>query len=151
MLIKLIGATTLIVASGLYGIYSGDKIKQSIEQAKDLRMGMNLLKQEIYFGSVPMGIALENVALSMNSELRNAFLYCGNELSKQTGTSLQEYCISALCDKNILLEKECKSIFLKWASNAGNGDRKTELDLLEYTISTLDKYIEAREEWLQNK
>ncbi len=146
MIMKITGAAVLIVSSGLYGIYSGQKLEKGLEQAKDLRGGLNVLKSDIYLNSLHIGKALENTASFMTTDLKNVFIECSRGIALQNGTSLQEYCTSCLCDKKVLLDKECKSILVKWSANAGTGDRKTEVDNLDYAIAMLDQFIEKAEE-----
>jgi len=146
MLMKILGATALIVSSGLYGIYCGRRIEKSVEQTKDLRSGLNALKQEIYFNGVPLGKALENAAELMSTEVKDVFSECGKGIDMQNGTSLKEHLLPCITESKIFIDEQCKSILSRWAANAGRGDRNAELESLEYTLSLLDQFIENAEE-----
>lgn len=146
MLMKIMGATALVVSSGLYGIYSGRKLENSLAQVKDLRSGLNMLKQEIYLNSATIGTALQNVSQLMTTDMRDVFFECGNSLRKQCGISFQECMLSCINNLKIDLDSESKSILFQWSAKAGTGDRNSELNSLEYVMSQLDQHIENAEE-----
>ncbi len=146
MFIKVLGAMILFVSSGIYGMMSAQRLEKKILQIKDLRTGLNSLKQEIYLCGVPLGKAMENAANVMTTEMKAVFLSCGKAVSKHNGVSVKDEILSRISEPEILLCSESKSVVSRWASAAGEGDRKSEYESIEYALSQLDDIISKAEE-----
>lgn len=151
MIIKIIGAIMIFLSSGAYGMINAGKLEKQLAQTRDLRTGLNSVKQEIYLCGVPLGEALVNAAGVMQSEMKEIFISCGAAISKNSGVSFKDVILSYVAEQEILLSSESKSVLVRWASSAGTGDRRAEYESIEYAISQLDAVIDNCEKECSKK
>ncbi len=62
MWLKLIGVVFVIGSCGSWGLIGSRRVRQRIEQIKDLRLGLNYLEKEITCMYTPLSLAMKNTA-----------------------------------------------------------------------------------------
>lgn len=149
MLFKLIGAIFVIGSCSVSGYYFSMADKFRIEELRDMKRAMTILKGEIDFSSSPLSEAFREAGQRVGgttSELMEEFSEC---LAKRKGESASQMWSETLEKKrkNSYFGKEDIDAFLSFGRALGYLDREQQCSQIDLVVS----YLNQTEETLLEK
>lgn len=89
-MLKLIGAISIFMGSGLVGLTVGNNYSQRPEQLKSLRASLAMLESEIAYTSTPLPEALWKVAKHTRHPMAVLFYHSSAQLQSKPGCTAEE-------------------------------------------------------------
>ena len=142
-IIKLIIYIFILIASSSIGIIYSNKFKKRVDELKDFKTALNMLKTKIRFTYAPLKEIFEDISNSLKSKTSNVFFnICKNmktcDVAESWTRSLQE------TETNIT--KEDKQIISGFGKMLGKTDLDGQLNEIELSLNFLESQIEKAEE-----
>ncbi|MFP4698411.1 MAG: hypothetical protein ACLFMO_06870 [Eubacteriales bacterium] len=141
MFLKIIGAIITITSSALIGLYFSKSLSFRLEDLKQLKKIMIMLRGEIKYSLSPLPEALEQISKRSHYPFKEFLQKVGEELKKYNGQDLQK-----------IWEQEIDKTLLKTYLKKGDiaklkqlGETLGYLDK-EMQLNTIDMYLEQLEE-----
>lgn len=94
--LKSAGIVMVIASSGVWGLLGARKLKERVEELKNLRLALNFLEKEITYMHTPLSSALRKTAYFCEPPLSCFFLACLEKLDKKAGVTAAEAWMSGL-------------------------------------------------------
>jgi stage III sporulation protein AB len=143
-MLKLIGAILTISSASAMGVYFSTIIKLRLEDLKELKKYIYILRGEIRYGGTPLPEAIGNLAKRSQSNYKDFFLIMSEKLVKLEGsTFLQIWEASVNEDlKGTCLNKKDKESLIRFGENLGYLDKEMQLNTIDLFVSGLEQEIE---------
>lgn len=94
--LKTLGMACVISGFGSYGLLGARRMKNRVEQIKNLRLSLAMLEKEITYLHTPLSIALQRTSRSAAAPVRVFFEESARRLQDRQGTSIAEAWEAAL-------------------------------------------------------
>lgn len=143
-MLKIIGAIIIITSSTAIGLYYSTLAKTRVEELKDLRKCMYILKGDIRYSATPLPEAIKTVAMKIESNLSPFFNKISDELNKLEGNTFSEIwerCVKAELNQSCLSIKD-KMYLVHFGESMGYLDKDTQMSTIDLYISQLDTEID---------
>ncbi|MGD9678011.1 MAG: stage III sporulation protein SpoIIIAB [Vulcanibacillus sp.] len=148
-MLKLIGATLIIVVSTFAGFYIARTYKERPLQLRILQQAFQMLETEIVYGLVALDIIMKHIGDRLPKNLNLIFLDMSENLQSLDGSSTFN-CWKKAIDKNFQsteLKKQDKEILVNFGQTLGCSDRDDQMKHIRLTIKNLEtEEMLAREE-----
>ena len=143
---KTLGILMVILSSLLFTYIKADDMKRRLENIKQLKRGLGIIKNEIMFSSREMGdIALE-LSETLEGDLSFIFKGVAEKMRENTHISFGQAWEERInIHKNVLPERAVK-IMNDFSYMAGKMSKEIEISNIEKTMDILDE--ETKEEFL---
>ncbi len=141
---KVVGCILIILSSTLMGFYFGNELKYRINDMRELRKLIVLLRGDIRYGSTPLPEAISSIARRHEGGFKGFFMKVSERLSEHSGETFSKVWKEAV-EKELLgtsLNKKDKSQLIQFGENLGYLDK-------EMQMNTLDLFLEQMEEEIQ--
>jgi stage III sporulation protein AB len=143
-LLKILGVILVITASSAIGFYFSSLAKARVEDLKELRKCIYILKGDIRYSATPLPEAIQMVALKIESNLSPFFQKIADELNKLEGRTLSSIWTSSVNTQldRCCLNKKDKMYLIQFGESMGYLDKDTQINTIDLYISQLDTEID---------
>jgi stage III sporulation protein AB len=134
----------VITASSTIGFYFSSLAKARVEDLKELRKCIYILKGDIRYSATPLPEAIQMVAFKIESNLSPFFQKIADELNKLEGRTLSSIWTSSVdtqLDQSCLNKKD-KMYLIQFGDSIGYLDKETQINTIDLYISQLDTEID---------
>lgn len=144
MILKILGAILTISSSAAIGFYFSIILKERVEDLKDLKKCIFILRGDIQYSNTPLPEAIGSMAERNQSNFKLFFEKVSDELSKLEGKTFCEIWEKSIDEdlKDTCMNKKDKTYLANLGENLGYLDK-------EMQINTIDLYIEQLESELE--
>lgn len=151
-MLKLIGATLILISTTLVGIYFAKKLSDRTEQLRALQMSLQLLETEICYGATPLELAFQKMGVKDTGVISQLFTRCSYYFQSLDGASTYECWEKALTEitPKLALNKSEREWLGHFGQIVGNSDREDQQKHIQLMMTHLkNREVEAREEQLK--
>jgi stage III sporulation protein AB len=142
-IMKIIGCILVIGSSSAVGFYFSGELKSRIEDLKELRKLIGLLRGDIRYANTPLPEAIYAITRRHSSRFDLFFQYVSKQLSELSGETF-----SAIWRKAVELEllnsaltKKDKSNLIQLGENLGYLDKEMQLNTIDLYLSQIEDEI----------
>lgn len=151
-MLKLIGASLILLSTTLCGFYFAKKLSDRTSQIMELQMSLQMLETEIFYGSTPLEIAFHKISSKESGVIGRLFRRCTYYFQHLDGATTYECWRRSLAEVTPKLALQKSE--LEWLSHfgqiVGNSDRADQQKHIQLMMAQLKKTeAEAREEQLK--
>lgn len=143
LIFKIIGCMLVIASSAGMGFYFSGEIKSRIEDLKELKKLIGLLRGDIRYASTPLPEAISAMARRSSGHFEVFLKNVSGKLSELSGATFFEIWREAvekdLIDTSMAKKDKCQLIQL--GENLGYLDKDMQLNTLDLYLSRLDEEI----------
>lgn len=145
IVMKIIGCILVITSSTGMGFYFSNEIRCRIDDLKELRKLIGLLRGDIRYASTPLPEAINSIHRRHGGSFQAFFEYVSTRLCELSGQTFTEIWKAAAEKKldNTSLNKKDKLHLIQFGENLGYLDK-------EMQINTIDLYLTQLEEELND-
>lgn len=153
IIMKIIGAVLIITSSSAMGFYISSNLKDRIEDMKELKKNILILRGDIRFGNTPLPEAIGSIASRHEGNLAVFFTYIYEELIKLDGIRFFDIWKIAVNQKlkDTLLNKSDKEHLVKLGENLGYLDKDMQINIIDLYIEQLEAEILEASKVLKEK
>ncbi|MGF7143444.1 stage III sporulation protein AB [Anaerotaenia torta] len=140
---KGIGCVMVILSSAGIGFYFSSEMKSRIEDLKELKKLIGLLKGDIRYGNTPLPEAISAIAGRYRGSFRSFFCRTSArlmELSGQTFTEIWKNAVEQELVKTSLSKKD-RLALISFGENLGYLDKDMQMNTFELYLSQLEEEI----------
>lgn len=151
-MLKLIGASLILLATTLVGIYFAKKLSDRTEQLRELLMSLQILETEICYGVTPLETAFKKMSFKESGIIGQLFSRCAYYFQSLDGASTYECWTKSLTEitPKLALEKSELEWLAHFGQIVGNSDREDQQKHIQLMMTHLkNREVEAREEQLK--
>ena len=143
-MVKFLGASVLVLGSGLAGLSVGRGYSRRPRELKSLQTALKLLATEISYALSPLSEALANVAARSPAEAASLFRVAGAELAANTGGGAAQAWQKAtsLFGRNTSLTGGDLALVNQLGQALGISDRDDQMSHLELVLHQIDLQID---------
>lgn len=138
---KLIGSILVIASSTAMGFYFSSEMKSRVDDLKELRKLVALLRGDIRYANTPLPEAISTIARRHPSRFDSFLRYVSDKLNELSGSTFAEIWEAAVKQEmvNSSLTKKDKADLIHFGQTLGYLDK-------EMQMNTLDMYLTLLEE-----
>lgn len=138
-MIKFIGASTVVLCTGLMGMSKGRKYALRPRQLRNLQSALQMLETEISYGATPLPEAMEQIALRTGKPENILFNAAREELMSMTGCTVKEAWERSLnlFSRHSVLEESDYIVLRQLGSSLGISDRQDQSKHLHLALEQL--------------
>lgn len=139
MMVKLLGAITVITCTGYLGMLKARKYALRPKELRNLQAALQILETEIIYGATPLPEAMELVAARAEKSVAFLFYHAGQELLSMTGCTVKEAWDKALdmFSSRTVLENSDLVILRQLGNCLGMSDREDQAKHLRLAMEQL--------------
>ncbi|NLP16807.1 MAG: stage III sporulation protein AD [Clostridiales bacterium] len=140
---KVIGCILIILSSTLMGFYCSNELKSRINDIKELRKLIILLRGDIRYGSTPLPEAINTIARRHEGSFKGFLIKVSDKLSEHSGNTFSQIWKAAV-EKELLqtsLNKKDKSHLIQFGENLGYLDKEMQMNTLELFLTQIEEEI----------
>lgn len=140
---KVVGCILIILSSTLMGFYCSNELKSRIDDIKEFRKLIVLLRGDIRYGSTPLPEAISAIAKRHEGNFKGFFIKVSKRLSEHSGNTFSQVWKEAV-DKELLgtaLNKKDKSMLIQFGDNLGYLDKEMQMNTLDLFLTQLEDEI----------
>ncbi len=143
---KALGILMVAFSTMVFTYSKVEDMKRRLENVKQLKRGLGIIKNEIMFSSREMGDTAYELSQNLSGDLSEIFKAVAEKMSADTHISFGQAWNEEIksCEKNIMPERVLK-IMKDFADTAGKMSKEIELENIEKAIKVLDD--ETKEEF----
>jgi len=141
--LKIIGCIFVIASSTGIGFFFSNEMKCRIEDLKELRKLISLLRGDIRYANTPLPEAISSIARRHNGSFEPFFASVSTKLHDLSGLTFSDIWKEAV-EKELLntsLAKKDKLHLIQFGDNLGYLDKDMQLNTLELFITQLEDEI----------
>lgn len=142
-IIKIIGCILVIASSTGMGFFFSGEMKNRIEDLKELKKLIGLLRGDIRYANTPLPEAINAITRRRSGRFDKFFQYVSNELQELSGRTFSEIWKTAvekeLADSS--LKKKDKLHLVQFGDYIGYLDKDMQMNTLDLYISQLEESI----------
>jgi stage III sporulation protein AB len=142
-IIKIIGCVLVIASSTGIGFFFSVEMKSRIEDLKELKKLIGLLKGDIRYANTPLPEAISVIARRYQGNFYPFFQYVSTKLQELSGQTFTQIWKSA-CEKELMntsLSKKDKMQLISFGENLGYLDKDMQMNTFELYLSQLEEEI----------
>lgn len=146
LIVKLLGCLLVILSSAAMGFYFSNEMKCRIDDMKELRKLIVLLRGDIRYGSTPLPEAISAIARRHKGGMVPFFNKVSTQLNELSGLSFQEIWKEAveLELSGTSLNKKDKLHLVQFGENLGYLDKDMQMNTLELFLAQLEEEIQEQ-------
>ncbi|NLL00281.1 MAG: stage III sporulation protein AB [Clostridiales bacterium] len=140
---KVVGCILIILSSTLMGFYCSNELKTRINDIKELRKLVVLLRGDIRYGNTPLPEAICAIARRHEGSLKGFFTKVAERLSEHSGNTFSQIWKEAV-DKELnqtSLNKKDKSNLIQFGENLGYLDKEMQMNTLDLFLTQIEEEI----------
>jgi len=136
---KLFGASVIIAAFTYGGFQFAKSYSERPQQLRGFQQALKMLETEIFYGAVPLHIAMKNIGERQKGVIKRFFIAVSNNLIELDGASAYECWNKALDDhyKLMYLKAQDKAILIQFGHTLGVSDKEDQIKHLHMAIQNL--------------
>ncbi len=140
---KVVGCILIILSSTLMGFYCSNELKTRINDIKELRKLVVLLRGDIRYGNTPLPEAICAIARRHEGGFKNFFTKVSVRLSEHSGNTFSQVWKEAVDEElnQTSLNKKDKSSLIQFGENLGYLDKEMQMNTLELFLAQLEDEI----------
>lgn len=141
MLLKIIGCTLIILSSAGMGFFFSNEMRCRIDDLRELRKLVMLLRGDIRYGNTPLPEAVTAIARRHKGSFAAFFTKVSARLNELSGLTFQEIWKDAV-EKELVdtsLSKRDKMQLLQFGENLGYLDKDMQMNTLDLFLSQLEE------------
>ncbi len=141
MLLKIIGCTLIILSSAGMGFFFSNEMRCRIDDLRELRKLVLLLRGDIRYGNTPLPEAVNAIARRHKGSFEAFFNKVSTSLNELSGLTFQEIWKDAVEKKLIdtSLSRRDKTQLLQFGENLGYLDKEMQMNTLDLFLSQLEE------------
>lgn len=153
IIMKIIGAVLIITSSSAMGFYISSNLRDRIEDMKELKKNVLILRGDIRYGNTPLPEAIGAIASRHEGNLAQFFTYIYEEVMKLDGKRFFEIWKMAVEQKlkDTSLNKNDKEHLIKLGENLGYLDKDMQINIIDLYIEQLEAEILEASKVLKEK
>lgn len=153
IVMKIIGAVLIITSTSAMGFYVSNNLKIRIEDMKELKKDILILRGDIRYGNTPLPEAIGAIARREKGNLSEFFTYLYEEVIKLDGKRFFDIWKMAVKEKlkDTSLNKNDKEHLIKLGENLGYLDKDMQINLIDLYIEQLEAEILEASKVLKEK
>lgn len=144
IVMKIIGSILVITSSAGIGFFFSSEMKSRIEDLKELRKLIVLLRGDIRYANTPLPEAIHSIARRHDGTFKPFFHFIYEKLSELSGETFSQVWKEAvekeLCNTSLL--KKDKLDLIQFGENLGYLDKEMQMNTLDLYISQIEDEIE---------
>lgn len=141
--IRLIILGLIFISSSSIGILLAKRYGKRVEELKEMKNALNMLKTKIKFTQEPLPEMFEQISKTTNTLISNVFQKASNEMKKINATQAWNQSID---ETSLNINNEDKNIIKNFGKLLGKTDIEGQLSEIELTNNFIDMQIEKAEE-----
>ena len=141
MLLKIIGCTLIILSSAGMGFFFSNEMRCRIDDLRELRKLVLLLRGDIRYGNTPLPEAVNAIARRHKGSFEAFFNKVSTSLNELSGLTFQEIWKDAVGKKLVdtSLSRRDKTQLLQFGENLGYLDKEMQMNTLDLFLSQLEE------------
>ena len=141
MLLKIIGCTLIILSSAGMGFFFSNEMRCRIDDLRELRKLVLLLRGDIRYGNTPLPEAVNAIARRHKGSFEAFFNKVSTSLNELSGLTFQEIWKDAVEKKLVdtSLSRRDKTQLLQFGENLGYLDKEMQMNTLDLFLSQLEE------------
>lgn len=143
-IVKVVGCILIIFSSTLMGFYCSSELRSRINDLKELRKIIMLLRGDIRYGNTPLPEAINAIARRHNGNFKVFLIKVSERLSERSGNTFSQIWAEAvekeLCTTS--MNKRDKSQLIQFGDHLGYLDKEMQLNTLDMFLAQLDDEIQ---------
>lgn len=150
---KVVGCILIILSSTLMGFYCSNELKSRINDLKELRKLIVLLRGDIRFGSTPLPEAISAIARRHEGNFKGFLAKVSERLSERSGDTF-----SLIWKEAVEMELHTTSLYKKdkyhliqFGENLGYLDKEMQLNTLDLFLAQLEEEIQESSKTAKEK
>jgi stage III sporulation protein AB len=153
LITKMIGCILVILSSAGMGFFFSNEVKCRIEDLKELRKLIVLLRGDIRFGNTPLPEAVSAIARRHKGYYAPFFTKVSTRLNELSGITFQDIWKDAVENElnDTALSKKDKLQLLQFGENLGYLDKDMQMNTLELFLSQLEDEINELSKTVKEK
>lgn len=140
---KALGCILVILSSSLMGFYFSNELKCRIDDMKELKKLIVLLRGDIRYGSTPLPEAISAIARRHEGRFKSFFTTVSTKLKEYSGSTLSQVWKEAV-EKELFetsLSKRDKYHLIWFGENLGYLDKEMQMNTLDLFLTQLEDEI----------
>ena len=140
---KVVGCILIILSSTLTGFYCSNELKSRINDIRELRKLMVLLRGDIRYANTPLPEAICAIARRHEGGYKNFFTRISEVLNENSGNTFSQVWKEAVDSelRQTSLNKKDKSLLIQFGDNLGYLDKEMQMNTLELFLAQLEEEI----------
>lgn len=140
---KVVGCILIILSSALMGFYYSGELKSRVNNLKELRKLIVLLRGDIRYGNTPLPEAICAIARRHEGVFKGFFARVSEKLGEKSGSTFAQVWAEAVNGELIQtsLNRKDKSGLVQFGENLGYLDKEMQLNTLDLYLSQLEDEI----------
>lgn len=153
LITKMIGCILVILSSAGMGFFFSNEVKCRIEDLKELRKLITLLRGDIRYGNTPLPEAISAIARRHKGSYAPFFAKISSRLLELSGLTFQDIWKEAVENElsDTALSKKDKQQLLQFGDNLGYLDKDMQMNTLELFLSQLEEEIRELSKTVKEK
>ena len=141
-IIKWVIYMLILIASSSIGIIYSQKYQKRVDELKDFKTALNMLKTKIRFTYAPLKEVFIDISKSLQSKTANIF---SNVCTYMENNDVTQSWNKAINETETSITKEDKEILSKFGKLLGKTDLEGQLNEIELSLNFLETQIEKAE------
>lgn len=141
---KVVGCILIILSSTLMGFYCSSELKSRINDMRELRKLIVLLRGDIRYGSTPLPEAISAIARRHEGNFKGFFTTVSVRLNERSGDTFSQIWKDA-AEKELIttsLSKKDKNHLIQLGENLGYLDKEMQLNTLDLFLNQMEEEIQ---------
>jgi Stage III sporulation protein AB (spore_III_AB). len=140
---KTVGCILIILSSTLMGFYCSSELKSRIEDLKELRKIIMLLKGDIRYCNTPLPEAINAIAKRHDGNFKDFLVRVSKKLNERSGNTFSQIWKEAVENELHMtsLTKKDKYQMIKFGEHLGYLDKEMQLNTLDLYLVQLDEEL----------
>lgn len=150
---KIIGCILVIGSSAGIGFFFSNEMKCRIEDLKEIRKLITLLRGDIRYASTPLPEAISSIARRQKGSFNSFFTHVSTRLKELSGHTFSEVWREAVHKEleNTSLSKKDKLHIIQFGDNLGYLDKDMQMNTIDLFISQLEDEIKELSKTVKEK
>lgn len=142
-ILKIIGCILVIASSTGIGFFFSSEMKNRVEDLKELRKLIGLLKGDIRYANTPLPEAISVLARRYKGGFSSFFQYTSTRLQELSGQTFSQIWKTAVEQElvNTSLSKKDKAQLISFGENLGYLDKDMQMNTFELYLSQLEEEL----------
>ncbi|MBP1754970.1 MAG: hypothetical protein H6Q59_1368 [Firmicutes bacterium] len=142
-ILKIVGCILVIASSTGMGFFFSTEMKNRIEDLKELRKLISLLKGDIRYANTPLPEAISVIARRYKGSFYRFFEFVSSKLQELSGQTFSQVWKEAVEKEliNTSLTKKDKNQLISFGENLGYLDKDMQMNTFELYLSQLEEEI----------
>ncbi len=143
-IMKIIGCILVIISSAGVGFYFSSEIRSRIEDLKELRKLVSLLRGDIRYASTPLPEAIHSISRRHNGSFHDFFDFISLQLNELSGLTFSQIWKTATESElmNTSLTKKDKLLLIQFGETLGYLDKDMQMNTIDLYIAGLEEEID---------